>query len=174
MDLARPSKMTRTTLFGRFILAMVLAASDPRLAAGEPPTEITVLHDIRYREGASRQWKLDLAMVQDKAGPAKPGIVVIHGGGWLEGDKSSFASREHGVPGNIVELRRARVCGRVDQLPALGRGAFPRRAGGLQRPPYGGCVPTRRSTILTRPISVCTAIRQADTLRYSWAWPRTA
>jgi acetyl esterase/lipase len=34
----------------------------------------------------------------------RPGIVVIHGGGWLEGDKSSFASREHGVPGNIVDF----------------------------------------------------------------------
>ena len=30
--------------------------------------------------------------------------MVIHGGGWLEGDKSSFASREHGVPGNIVNF----------------------------------------------------------------------
>jgi arylsulfatase A len=26
--------------------------------------------------------------------------VVIHGGGWIEGDKSSFASRKYGVPGN--------------------------------------------------------------------------
>ncbi len=30
--------------------------------------------------------------------------MVIHGGGWIEGDKSSFASREHGVPGNIVDF----------------------------------------------------------------------
>ena len=30
--------------------------------------------------------------------------MVIHGGGWLEGDKSSFATREHGVPGNIVDF----------------------------------------------------------------------
>ncbi len=35
---------------------------------------------------------------------ARPAIVVIHGGGWIEGDKSSFASREHGVPGNIVDF----------------------------------------------------------------------
>ena len=34
----------------------------------------------------------------------RPAIVVIHGGGWIEGDKSSFASREHGVPGNIVDF----------------------------------------------------------------------
>jgi acetyl esterase/lipase len=30
--------------------------------------------------------------------------VVVHGGGWIEGDKSSFSSKKHGVPGNIVEF----------------------------------------------------------------------
>src|SRR5439155_18507256 len=34
----------------------------------------------------------------------RPGIVVIHGGGWVEGDKSSFASRKAGVPGNIEDI----------------------------------------------------------------------
>ncbi len=43
-------------------------------------------------------------MKRDLRGRPRPGIVVIHGGGWLEGDKSSFASREHGVPGNIVDF----------------------------------------------------------------------
>jgi acetyl esterase/lipase len=62
------------------------------------------LHDISYRVGPSRQWKLDLAMKKAVGDPPRPGIVVIHGGGWLEGDKSSFASREHGVPGNIVDF----------------------------------------------------------------------
>jgi acetyl esterase/lipase len=57
-----------------------------------------VIHDIAYREGPSRQWKLDLAMKKDSRAAPPPGIVVIHGGGWLEGDKSSFASREHGAP----------------------------------------------------------------------------
>jgi acetyl esterase/lipase len=31
---------------------------------------------------------------------------VIHGGGWIEGDKSSFTSDSHGVPGNIVDFAR--------------------------------------------------------------------
>ena len=70
----------------------------------EPPDEIIVIHDIPYREGTSRQWKLDLAMKKGTGGEPRPGIVVIHGGGWIEGDKSSFASREHGVPGNIVDF----------------------------------------------------------------------
>ena len=68
------------------------------------PESITVLHDIPYRPGASKQWRLDLAMKKDLRGQPRPGIVVIHGGGWLEGDRSSFASRKHGVPGNIEDF----------------------------------------------------------------------
>jgi acetyl esterase/lipase len=88
------------------VLWAMLSASEPSLATGKSPDagEITVLRDIRYREGNSRQWALDLAMKKDGAGKARPGIVVIHGGGWLEGDKSSFATREYGVPGNIVDF----------------------------------------------------------------------
>jgi acetyl esterase/lipase len=70
--------------------------------------EVEVIHDIPYRTGVSRQWKLDLAKPKPSPGQkARPGIVVIHGGGWLEGDKSSFASREFGVPGNIVDFAEA-------------------------------------------------------------------
>jgi acetyl esterase/lipase len=68
------------------------------------PPGITVIRDLRYREGPSKQWRLDLAMKDDPGEALRPAIVVIHGGGWLEGDKSSFASREHGVPGNIVDF----------------------------------------------------------------------
>jgi acetyl esterase/lipase len=68
------------------------------------PEDIVIVHDVPYREGTSRHWKLDLAMKKDTRGKPRPAIVVIHGGGWLEGDKSSFASREHGVPGNIVDF----------------------------------------------------------------------
>src|SRR5205085_4220926 len=46
----------------------------------------------------------DLAIPKASAGKPRPAIVVIHGGGWLEGDKSSFASRKYGVPGNIVDF----------------------------------------------------------------------
>jgi acetyl esterase/lipase len=79
--------------------ARVATASEPSV-----PADIVVYHDLAYREGPSRQWKLDLAMKKDPHGRPRPGIVVIHGGGWVEGDKSSFASREHGVPGNIADF----------------------------------------------------------------------
>jgi acetyl esterase/lipase len=91
---------------GCLTLLIWITGSECELAAAEPstPDDITVIHNIAYREGPSRQWKLDLAMPKAAGAAPRPGIVVIHGGGWLEGDKSSFASREHGVPGNIVDF----------------------------------------------------------------------
>jgi len=91
---------------GYLTLVIWLAVGEPGLTAAEPPgpEDIVVFHDIPYREGESRQWKLDLAIKKDAPNEPRPGIVVIHGGGWVEGDKSSFASREHGIPGNIVDF----------------------------------------------------------------------
>jgi acetyl esterase/lipase len=63
-----------------------------------------VIRDVPYREGPSKRWRLDLAMKEDPRGKPRPAVVVIHGGGWLEGDKSSFASRKDGVPGNIEDF----------------------------------------------------------------------
>jgi acetyl esterase/lipase len=63
-----------------------------------------VVHDLRYRDGPGKQWRLDLAWKKNLHGKSRPAVVVIHGGGWLEGDKSSFASRKHAVPGNIEDL----------------------------------------------------------------------
>jgi acetyl esterase/lipase len=91
---------------GCLTLVFWLAGIEQRRTAAEPPAtdDIVVLQNIPYRKGASRHWKLDLAMPRDTQGAPRPAIVVIHGGGWLEGDKSSFASRDHGVPGNIVDF----------------------------------------------------------------------
>src|SRR4051794_8369238 len=51
-----------------------LAADEPR-----PSEAVTILHDIRYREGSSKQWRLDLAFKKNLRGKPRPGIVVIHG-----------------------------------------------------------------------------------------------
>jgi acetyl esterase/lipase len=91
---------------GCLTIAFWLLGTDHSRALDKPvgPDGITVIHDIRYREGPSRQWRLDLAARNEPTSKPRPAIVVIHGGGWLEGDKSSFASREQGVPGNIVDF----------------------------------------------------------------------
>jgi acetyl esterase/lipase len=91
--------ITLIWLLGLATSSRCVNVTDPSI-----PADIVVFHDLSYRDGPSRHWKLDLAMKKNIHGPPRPGIVVIHGGGWVEGDKSSFASREHGVPGNIVDF----------------------------------------------------------------------
>jgi acetyl esterase/lipase len=86
-----------------------MATANPGIArepAKSSDAPLTILHNLPYRDPAQKQCALDLAMPKDRAVPQRPAIVVIHGGGWIEGDKSSFASDEHGVPGNIVEFAR--------------------------------------------------------------------
>ena len=81
--------------------ANALAAEDELI-----PNNIVVLHDLRYREGPVKDWVLDLAMQKDYSGKPRPAIVVIHGGGWLEGDKSSFSTPKNRPPGNIIDFAK--------------------------------------------------------------------
>jgi acetyl esterase/lipase len=89
-----------------FWLATLSRASADEPTKTRPGDEITIIRNVRYREGASNAWQLDLAMKKDLTGKPRPGIVVIHGGGWLEGDKSSFVFRDRSAPANIVEFAR--------------------------------------------------------------------
>jgi acetyl esterase/lipase len=70
-----------------------------------PDEQIAVLRDLRYRE-ACKSCALDLAMQKDYAGKARPAILVIHGGGWIEGDKSSFATPTNRNPASIIDFAR--------------------------------------------------------------------
>jgi acetyl esterase/lipase len=66
---------------------------------------IRTLLNLSYKNGC-KSCLLDLALPNEFQPRPSPLVVVIHGGGWIEGDKSSFASDTHGVPGNIVEFAR--------------------------------------------------------------------
>ncbi len=86
------------------VFCVIPFAVGPSVRAAEHAA-ITIIHNISYRQDiSSKDCRLDLAMKVDSAAKPRPAIVVIHGGGWLEGDKSSFASRQHGVPGNIEDF----------------------------------------------------------------------
>lgn len=90
---------------GCAVCAAVLGALAGRCRGDEPPAPgVKVVRDLPYRTGASKRWRLDLAMPAAPGGRPRPGVVVIHGGGWVEGDRSGFASRAHGVPGNIEDF----------------------------------------------------------------------
>jgi acetyl esterase/lipase len=88
---------------GFLAIAFWIAAQAVVLAADD---DVVVVGNIPYREGASKNWRLDLAMKRDLTGKPRPGIVVVHGGGWLEGDKSSFVFKDRSSPANIVDFAK--------------------------------------------------------------------
>lgn len=51
-------------------------------------SSIKVLRDIAYREGASKAWRLDLAMPAAPADRLRPALVIVHGGGWSQGSRN--------------------------------------------------------------------------------------
>lgn len=70
------------------------------------PDDIAVLYNLEYREGESASWKLDLAMPKVPASMPRPAIVVIHGGGWIEGSRSSFSRAQDRRPGHIIDFAK--------------------------------------------------------------------
>ena len=95
--------MNRPTRLSFLAIAFAIAAQTVLLAADD---DIIVVGNIPYREGTSKHWRLDLAMQKDLTGKPRPGIVVVHGGGWLEGDKSSFVFKDRSSPANIVDFAK--------------------------------------------------------------------
>lgn len=78
--------------------------------ADEPdklPDGVVLLRELPYREGSSRHWTLDLAMPEEEPVKPRPAIIVIHGGGWIEGDKSSFSRVQQRPPGNIIDFAKS-------------------------------------------------------------------
>jgi acetyl esterase/lipase len=75
-------------------LVVILAAIASAPAAAQDlkiPDDVTFKSNVAYREnGPPNSWVLDYAMPKDLTGAPRPAIVMIHGGGWIEGDKSSF------------------------------------------------------------------------------------
>ena len=90
----------------RFFALLLLPGAMISSFAVEAGEEIAILRDVPYRDGPDKAWRLDLAMKADLRGRPRPGIVVIHGGGWIEGDKSSFVFRDRRAPANIVDFAR--------------------------------------------------------------------
>jgi acetyl esterase/lipase len=50
------------------------------------PADVEWTPDIAYREG-NEAWKLDLAVPKASSSAPRPGMVIVHGGGWRGGDK---------------------------------------------------------------------------------------
>ena len=112
-----------------FVLSLTCFALRGVDALAAPPARspdgVTILRDVKYRAADDKHCSLDLALPTPRGGAPRPAIVVIHGGGWIEGDKSSFASDEHGVPGNIVEFSRLGFVAATINYRLSGTAPFP-------------------------------------------------
>ena len=59
-----------------------------------PVKKMVIIDDIPYRDGASKAWKLDLAMLDPEGDQRRPAIVIVHGGGWNAGSKQDRVYRD--------------------------------------------------------------------------------
>jgi acetyl esterase/lipase len=108
--------------------AIAVCLGGQQVFCDEPPiadNDIVVTRDVRYREGTSKHCTIDLAMQKDFAGKPRPAILVIHGGGWIEGDKSSFATTTNRVPGNIIDFAKLGFVGVGVNYRLSGEAPFP-------------------------------------------------
>ncbi len=102
--------MRRTKLSAALVAGALAFCFIPvRPAVAEPnddrvPDDVLIQYNIRYREGTVKNWTLDLALPKRSQEKPRPGLVIIHGGGWLEGDKSSFSTPKNRPPGNIIDF----------------------------------------------------------------------
>jgi len=91
----------------------------------ELPANIALERELRYREGKSLAWTLDLAYPKEPRAKPRPALVIIHGGGWLEGDKSSFTSLEYWAPGNIIDFAKLGFVAATINYRLSGQAPFP-------------------------------------------------
>ncbi|MEX0676605.1 MAG: alpha/beta hydrolase [Pirellulales bacterium] len=103
----------------------LLAADGDCQDAPSQPDQIVVLREVRYREGASRQWTLDLAVPKGQGGKPRGAVVVIHGGGWIEGDKSSFSTADEARPANILGFAKLGLVAATINYRLAGEAPFP-------------------------------------------------
>jgi acetyl esterase/lipase len=85
---------------------------------------VRTLLDLPYKDDC-KACRLDLALPSESHSGPFPVIIVIHGGGWIEGDKSSFASDRHGVPGNIVDFARLGFAAATINYRLAGEAPYP-------------------------------------------------
>jgi acetyl esterase/lipase len=62
--------------------------------AGASPGDVTVKQDVTYRTVDGEQLGLDVYQPAKK-GKSRPAVVVVHGGGWTQGDKALFAQQSN-------------------------------------------------------------------------------
>ena len=115
----------RLLLLNALLVPLLAPLGHAAPAKHELPDTVALQCDLRYREGTNAAWKLDIAYPKDSGVKPRPALVVIHGGGWIEGDKSSFSSLKYWAPGNIVDFARLGFVAATINYRLAGEAPFP-------------------------------------------------
>lgn len=85
----------RLLSFALASVAMAISMSAQPGVAETTEKKVIVTSDIRYREGQSQAWYLDIAEPEQTPDTGlRPAIVIIHGGGWAFGAKDDPVYRD--------------------------------------------------------------------------------
>jgi acetyl esterase/lipase len=114
-------KSSRRVLVAGLVLALAFIVGG--IASGAD--EVAVHRNLRYREGPGNSWTLDLAVPQPQDKKPLPAVVVIHGGGWIEGDKSSFSVPDGEHPANIIRFAKLGFVAATINYRLAGEAPFP-------------------------------------------------
>jgi acetyl esterase/lipase len=115
----------RTAIAGTLVVLLFLCAGGVNIQAASDeavPSNVVLLPNLQYREGC-RACRLDLAFPKGDTQQPRPAVVVIHGGGWIEGDKSSFDVQR--TPGNIIDFAAAGFVAATINYRLSGEAPFP-------------------------------------------------
>lgn len=97
----------------------------PRILSDEIPEGVVLVRDVRYRDGDSAAWRLDLARPSQPSPTPRPAMIVIHGGGWIEGDKSSFSTPANPPPANVFDFAKLGFVAATVNYRLSNEAAFP-------------------------------------------------
>src|SRR6266567_1557543 len=83
-----------TTRVAALVAAASLSVVALAASAGAAQGGVTVKADVTYRTVDGEQLGLDVYQPAKK-GKNRPAVVVVHGGGWTQGDKALFAQQSN-------------------------------------------------------------------------------
>lgn len=98
---------------GLFLLPALLSCAQAPTATPKLPSNVSIEADIAY--DTHPQTVLDIIAPTERSAEKRPGVIVIHGGGWVNGAKQSMVERyvlpwvEKGFVAANVEYRLAGV-----------------------------------------------------------------
>src|ERR1700677_4162121 len=86
-------RMLRVACLFAFAAAFQLSAqtNTPPVSKPLPPTppDLVMLHDVVYGKGGAQDLRAEICYSKKITGPM-PGLICVHGGGWMEGNKNSI------------------------------------------------------------------------------------